>query len=157
MNAYCAPIIELSEVKKNTTKETRIFRAWKERWEMKELTSDGDVSHEAHLVCKYGGLTWLDPDNGDKIIKYHANEMQFQKQQSKNNCCDFAYSEKYDLSIPSHTQEDEMELWELEDDFYKCMTKYYKDREGKNVVCFQKDDDCGSYDEIETHVPIHLK
>ena len=47
---------------------------------MKELTSDGDVSHEAHLVRKYGGLTWLDPDNGDKITKSHANEMRFQKQ-----------------------------------------------------------------------------
>ena len=124
---------------------------------MKELTSDRDVSHEAHLVCKYGGLTWLDPDNGDKITKSHANEMRFQKQRSKNHYCVFAYSEKYDLSIPSHTQEDEMELWELEDDFYECVTKYYKDREGTNVVCFQKDDDCGSDDEMETHVPIHLK
>ena len=45
----------------------------------------------------------------------------------------------------------------LEDDFNKCVTKYYKDREGTNVVCFQKDDDCGSDDGMETHVPIHLK
>ena len=99
----------------------------------------------------------MDPDNGYKITKSHTNEMRFQKQRSKNRYCVFSYSDKYDLSIPSHTQEDEMELWELEDDFYECVTKYYKDREGTNVVCFQKDDDCGSDDEMETHVPIHLK
>ena len=111
MDAYCAPIIELSEVKKSTRKETRIFCAWKERWDMKELTSNRDVSHEAHLVRKYGGLTWLDTDNGDKITKSHANEMRFQKQRSKNRYCFFAYSEKYDLSIAIHTQEDDVELW----------------------------------------------
>ena len=39
----------------------RIFKAWLEEWE-KEAVKKQDPAHEAHLLAKYGGLTWYDYD-----------------------------------------------------------------------------------------------
>jgi hypothetical protein len=39
----------------------RLFRAWKEDWEL-ESAHKNDAVHEAKLLRKYAGLKWIDPD-----------------------------------------------------------------------------------------------
>ena len=50
-------------------KTARIFRAWEERWEQVKIGPGGDDVHEARLVRKYGGLRWLDADNGYRVCE----------------------------------------------------------------------------------------
>ena len=49
-----------SQVKKNSNKPSRIFRAWEESWEKVKLGSKGDRLLEERLCRKYGGLQWVD-------------------------------------------------------------------------------------------------
>ena len=48
------------------TSTTRVFRAFVEDWEMEGM-KDNDAGMEAHLLEKYKGLAFFDPDDRKKL------------------------------------------------------------------------------------------
>ena len=63
----------------------RLYEALEEEWEKVPIGPNGDDMLEARLVRKYGGLRWLDQDNGYRVCETHANRMFFQKGGAKTN------------------------------------------------------------------------
>lgn len=55
------------EVLAGNKKPSRLFRAWKENWEEAVLKKQDPVF--SGLACKYGGIKWRDPDNGDQVVE----------------------------------------------------------------------------------------
>jgi len=78
--------------------EARIFRAWEEEREKVPIGPNGDDILEARLVRKYGGLRWLDQDNGYRICEAHPDRMFFQKRRGNNKYLIFATYQGYDLT-----------------------------------------------------------
>jgi hypothetical protein len=54
----------------------RLFKAWIEDWEW-DCIHDNDVVSQAKLLQKYGGLSWIDPDEEELCIS-KEEEMDFQ-------------------------------------------------------------------------------
>lgn len=54
----------------------RLFRAWMEPWEFECIYDDDPVS-EARLLQKYGGMSWIDPDE-DELCRADDTEMEWQ-------------------------------------------------------------------------------
>ena len=47
----------------SSTRVTRIFRAWEERWEKVQFDSLGDEKFAAQMSAKYEGLKWFEVDS----------------------------------------------------------------------------------------------
>ena len=69
----------------------------------------GDDVHEARLVRKYGGLRWLDADNGYRICETHPDEMFFEKKRGNNKYIIFATYQGFDLEKPLKGQTDKFD------------------------------------------------
>jgi hypothetical protein len=61
------------------TKTLRLFRAWVEPWEQELLFKPTNHVAEAKYLNKYGGLKWLDPDNGDCVCVAASDRCQYVK------------------------------------------------------------------------------
>ncbi len=64
------------------TKPRRIFKAFLEDWEEDAITKR-DIVNEAKLLKKYGGLTWLDPDNGNVKLRANKNSLHWTRVSKK--------------------------------------------------------------------------
>ena len=102
----------------------RVFRAWKERWEKKKIGPKGDKVHEARLVRKYGGLQWIDIDNGDPLITAHPEHMWFEKKRGNNEYHVVGCKEDYDYMKKPEDQNYKFDLWGCEDAMYGQITEY---------------------------------
>ncbi len=65
LDVHCKEIVETANALPQ--KAIRIFRAWEERWERVPIGPNENDLLEARLVRKYGGIKWLDPDNGHRL------------------------------------------------------------------------------------------
>ena len=156
MNAFCQPIIdELIKKKSGQKNAPRVFRAWRERWEMRnDVPPGGDVIFESQLVAKYGGLKWNDPDKGGKLTTSHPEQMRFVKARGNNHYDIHAVTKKYDFSKNPCDQMDEWEPWEFIPGLYNEISDYYNKHKDENVTVYAKDDDCESDEERD--IPAHL-
>ena len=102
--------------------EERVFNSWKESWETYTLKPTGDSILEAGMFSKYGGIQWIDPDNGYVKVIANPERMWFQKNQGNNHYDVLATMESYDFNKHPNEQGENFEAWELTDDFYECVT-----------------------------------
>lgn len=126
----------LEAKKSGESNDKRIVRAWKETWEYKMLKPSGDPILEARLCRKYGGLKWEDPNNQDKDRPVHPDRIQkrvahpdrmwFQKQRGNNRYNVLATLDEYDFSKEPGQQDDVFEAWEINNEFFECVTEYYQ-------------------------------
>ena len=132
-------------------KKKMVFKAWKESWETRTLKPSGDPIFEARLCRKYGRIEWFHPDNGYAKLMAHPERMWFQKSRGNNHYDVLATMEGYDFSKEPDGQSEMFEAWELSDDFYECVTEYYKQNPDLNVTCYKKGGIVDSH-EYETSV-----
>ena len=129
-------------------KTARIFRAWEEEWEKVKIGPGGDDVHEARLVSKYGGLRWLDADNGYRVCETHPNEMFFEKKRGNNKYIIFATYQGFDLEKSLKQQTEKFDGWpKTQKDFYEEVVSFYKD--SYEVKCYTKGGECDSESEEE--------
>ena len=62
----------------------RLFKAWIEDWEW-EAIGTRDVVMEARLLQKYGGLSWIDPDENELCVAIEER-MEFQGGRNGAGC-----------------------------------------------------------------------
>ena len=101
MDVLCAELVE-SAANSSTENTTRIVRAWQERWEIGDVGANGNELLHARFVRKYGGLKWLDPDNGFSTRTAHPEMMYFEKKRGKNRYHILACKEGYDFGLNPH-------------------------------------------------------
>ena len=65
---------------------------------------------ETRLCRKYGGLQWLDPDNGYFKLMAHPERMWFQKTRGNNHYDILAIMENYDFSKHPNEQGEKFKL-----------------------------------------------
>ena len=142
MDVFCNEIIDSLEAPQSNDGEVRIFCAWIENWERKNLGPTGDPIFGARLVSKYGGLKWLDPDNNYTLQVAHPNKMSFNKLRGDNKYHILATLEGCDLSIPPEAQLNLYEVWWAETDWLDQVIDYYKDDD--KVRIYGKGGECDS-------------
>jgi hypothetical protein len=54
----------------------RYFKTWFEDWE-ESFVKKRDPVIEAKFLRKYGGLSWLDPDNGNALVSARTDKMEY--------------------------------------------------------------------------------
>jgi len=113
---------------------TRFFCAWIEDWEDKDVGPQGDPVKEQHILCKYGGFNWTDPDNK---IKYtvHPDKASFQKKRGANSL--FGILDGYDDELEDSEQEDKWEKWFL-NVAIKEIQEYYRKYPDNGIVVYLK-------------------
>ena len=122
-------------------KAVKIFRCWEEGWEKEKVGPKDDNILEARMVRKYGGIKWLDPDNGFRVCEAHPDSMAFEKKRDKNKYNIFATYYGFELGKDLDAQKDKYEFWEKTDD-YDQLADYYKD--SKEVKVYLKGGECDS-------------
>jgi hypothetical protein len=147
MDLFCEEIIN-SVTATDAVVERRIFRAWREGWEKEKLGPNGNTILHARLVKKYGGLQWLDPDNGFRLNVGHPNQMSFFRKRGDNQYYVFGMLEGYDINKTPEEQEDCYEPWDQAiDDFYEQVVDFYKGK--TEVTCYLKGGECDSESDNE--------
>ena len=68
----------------------------------------------------------------------HPERVWFHKTRGNNYYDILATMESYDFRKHPNEQGDNFEAWELTDDFYECVTEYYKQNPEFNVTRYQK-------------------
>ena len=139
MDELCAELAE-SAANSSTENTTRIVRAWQERWEIGDVGANGNELLHARFVRKYGGLKWLDPDNGFSTRTAHPEMMYFEKKRGKNRYHILACKEGYDFGLTPQVQEDMHDVWDTTTDFYERVIEFYKN--DKQVRCYEEHGDC---------------
>ena len=118
----------------------RRFNAWQEQWEKRKIGPQGDSVFEARLVRKYGGLKWVDCDEGDILCKSHPDHMWFEKKRGQNRYHVIGMNEGYNQKMAPQNQEDKWSLWSCDEALYTQIAEYYEDR-ADEVKVIKKDDD----------------
>ena len=77
---------------------------------------------EARLVRKYGGLRWLDQDNGYRVCEMHSDRMFFQKRRVNDKYLIFATYQGYDLTKQPEQQLDKYDAWEKSEYVFMMMS-----------------------------------
>lgn len=148
MDPFCAEIVEsLENDDWNSNSQLRIFRAWEETWEKEKLGPNGNPILEARLVRKYGGLTWLDPDNEFSRRTAHPEQMYFEKKRGNNNYHIFAVKDGYDFELAPDSQKELWDIWERSPDFFEQVCDYCNRDKSKKVKCYAQGVDCDSDEE----------
>jgi hypothetical protein len=148
LDTHCKEVIE--KANSLSKQPSRIFRAWEEEWEKVAVGANGDDVLEARMVRKYGGIKWLDPDNGYRLCIGHPDMMFFQKMRGRNKYLIFATYQGYDLTKTPDEQSDKYDPWEKSEyDFYEEVIKYYEQEGNGEVKCFRKGPKCDSESEGE--------
>ena len=141
LDFYCEEIVQAAVTLPQAP--ARIFRAWEEGWEKVTVGPGGDDRLEARLVAKYGGLRWLDRDNGFRLCVAHPSSMFFEKRRGNNKYLIFATYARYDLDKPLEQQKDKFDGWPKTNiDFYDEVVDYYKDI--PEVKCYEEVGDADS-------------
>lgn len=140
LDIHCREITEAANAV--PAKKTRIFRCWEEEWEKVKIGPNGDDVLEARLVRKYGGIKWLDIDNGYRVCEAHPDEMYFDKKRGNNEYLVFTIYHGFDFDKDLAEQKDKYDNWEKNDDLYELIYDYYKD--SKEVKVYLKGGECES-------------
>ena len=145
MDDYCSELSQGLE-KKLQDENTRIFRAWRETWEMVSPGPSGNNYLQARMVKKYGGLKWLDPDSDYSPRTAHPNMMYFHKQHGRNAYHILACMDGYDFDKSPSDQVEKYDAWAMTDDLYAQIVDYYNNNtdDEMKVKCYTKDADCDS-------------
>ncbi len=61
LDPHCLPL-DVAPKEEIVRRIARVFHAWIEDWEDKDVGPKCDPVKEQHILCKYGGLNWIDPD-----------------------------------------------------------------------------------------------
>ena len=131
----CQPLLDaLESMKTCDENKDRFLKAWKESWETCTLKPKGDSILEARICRKYGGLQWIDPGNGYVKLISHPERMWFKETRGNNHYNILERVESYDFSKQTNEQGENFEAWEFTDDFYECVTEYYKQNPELNVT-----------------------
>ena len=140
MDEFCKEISDGLQVDKAIrTGKIRIFKAWRERWEIVKLGPNGDIVLEARLLRKYGGIKWFDPDS-EQVFTSHTTKMHFEKKRGDNQYNVFGILQGYDMDLADDHPDniDQSEPWSLSLDWYEQVALYYKESSA-DVVCYDKE------------------
>jgi hypothetical protein len=115
------------------TKPRRIFKAFLEDWENEAITKR-DVVNEAKLLKKYGGLTWLDPDNGNIKLRADMKALHWTRVSKKTGggFCVNAIGPNYDENDPDNIRN--VEPWLISEVLIGEISHYYKKNPDEGVV-----------------------
>ncbi len=80
LDPHCLPL-DVAPEEEVLRRTARVFHAWIEDWEDKDVGPQGYPVIEQHIFCKYGGLKWIDPDH-EKLYIVHLDKTAFQNKQS---------------------------------------------------------------------------
>lgn len=141
MDEYCKEIEDGLQVDKAVRSgKTKIFKAWRERWEMEKIGPNGDIVLEAWLLRKYGSIVWFDPDS-QQIFKAHPTKMHFEKKRGDNQYNVFGMLEGYKVELDENhpDNQDKWEPWSLSRDWYEQVALYYKEQSSPDVLCYDKE------------------
>ena len=105
-----------------------------------KIGPQGDSVFEARLVRKYGGLKWVDCDEGDILCKSHPDHMWFEKKRGQNRYHVIGMNEGYNQKMAPQNQEDKWSLWMRDEALYTQIAEYYEDK-ADEVKVIKKDDD----------------
>ena len=148
LDVLCKDVVETALSLPN--KPLRIFRAWEEEWEKVPISANGNDVLEARLVRKYGGIKWLDPDNGHRLCIAHPNNMFFEKKRGNNKYLIFATYKGYDTSKKPDEQHELYDPWEKSEyDFYDQVIEFYEQDKSREVKCYTKGPECDSENDAE--------
>lgn len=148
LDVLCKDVVETALSLPN--KPLRIFRAWEEEWEKVPISANGNDVLEARLVRKYGGIKWLDPDNGHRLCIAHPNNMFFEKKRGNNKYLIFATYKGYDTSKKPDEQHELYDPWEKSEyDFYDQVIEFYEQDKSREVKCYTKGPECDSESDAE--------
>ncbi len=114
---------------------TRVFCSWIEDLEDKDVGPQGDPVKEQCILCKYGGLNWIDPDNKIKNT-VHPDKVLFQKMQGANSYELFTILDSYDDELEDSEQENKWEKW-----FFNVVDEiqeYYRKNPDDGVAMYLK-------------------
>ena len=141
MDDFCQELLDDigAEAEENDGGDVRVIRAWQETWEKKRIGPQGDSVFQTRLVRKYGGLKWLDPDDGDSLRTAHPEQMFFEKKKGNNQYHVFAMKAGYDQNKEPELQKDAWDVWAFESPLYDQVTEYNAEKVG--VMVYQQDDD----------------
>ena len=147
MDEYCKEIRESVDGNNSNDPpaapaQVRTLRMWRESWEKKKVGPRGDQILEARLMAKYSNLRLTDVDS-NKVYTVHT--MHFEKQRGKNAyfACAILDGFNHDLPAEHESNFDFYDNWEINDDFFDCVRKYYegKESEVKMFDMFEIDSD----------------
>ena len=112
----------------------RLFKAYLEDWEIKAVQKK-DVVNEVKLLKKYGGLSWQDPDNNNKLLYADNEKLHWQKQtkKSEGGYCVYARGENYKKCM-NEDDETDTEPWFINEDLIWSIEEYYKANKHFGVV-----------------------
>ena len=166
-NNFCSKNITSS------TRVTRIFRAWEERWEKLQFDSFGDEKFAARMSAKYEGLKWIDVDSkremhtamGDCVILKKLGKETERKREKGKGWGYFVLGlyENYDENKSHHDNErshsdvssyDFFEMCNDVSDFYYMVTEFYKENPLPGLrVCEKGEcDSLGSIGDVEDDI-----
>ena len=132
MDEKCQPLLDDLESRKTCDDNKEIFfKTWKESQETYMFKPKGDSILDSRRCRKYGRLQWLDPNNGYVKLMTHPERMWFQKIRGNNHYDILATMKSYDFRKQTNEQGENVEGWELTDDFYEYMSEYYKKSRNK--------------------------
>jgi hypothetical protein len=154
----------------SSTRVTRSFRAWEERWEKVQFDSSGDEKFAARLSAKYEGLKWIDVDSkremhtamGDCVVLKKLGKETERKREKGRGWGYFILGlyENYDESKNHHENErthgdvssyDFFEMCNDVSDFYYMVKEFYKANpvSGFRVCEKEECDSLGSVSDVE--------
>ncbi len=87
------------------------------------------------LLKKYGGLSWQDPDNDNKLLYSDSEKLHWQKPTKKieGGYCVYARGENY-KRCEEEDDEVDTEPWFINGDLIGCIEEYYKLNKHLGVV-----------------------
>jgi hypothetical protein len=114
-------------------KPRRIFKAYMEDWE-KETIQKRDILNESKLLKKYGGLRWLDPDNGNILLYVDKNTLHWTRVNKKNGggYCVNAIGPGYIENDPENHKH--VEPWLINETLIGEIAHYYRINPNEGVV-----------------------
>jgi len=114
------------------------FKCWREEWEDENAKTKDPVITQKFLL-KYKHISWLDIDN-DVILTHHPKEMAWASAKPAGIAA-FGLKEGYDMELDkTEDQVDHYEIWVLNEDFYDCVTEFYKRFPNPRIEIIQHDD-----------------
>ncbi len=125
---------------KMETKPKRVFRAYIEDWE-EQATKKRDVVNKARLLKKYGGLSWCDPDTGNKLL--YADRERIHWTKVTRNGGGYSVHARGSNYVPCENEEDavDTEPWFINEDLIECIAEYYTINSGLGVLVETKNNE----------------
>lgn len=133
-------IIRGDETNCTDKKPRRIFKAYLEDWEQEAITTR-DAVNQAKLLKKYGGLNWLDPDNGNMMLYSDTEKLDWTRVNKKTGggYCVNARDTNYDENDPENNKH--VEPWLISETLIGEIAHYYRAHPNEGVLVEELHDD----------------